>query len=111
MTDSTAQQVHDLAENATAKAHDIAENATAKARDLADQARHAVDETVTDAKAVVRDLEKSAGTAVTTGREYAVGLFDKLAAAYKGNPTLVIAVGTAAVAAVALLTGRGNKRR
>ena len=111
MTDNTAQQAHDLAENAAAKAGDLAENAAAKASELADQARHAVDDTVADAKAALRDLEKSAAPTITTVREFGLETFEKLTAAYKRNPTLVLTVGSAAIVAVATLTGLFSKRR
>ena len=100
-----------MTDNPAQLAHELAETAATKARELADQARHAVDDTVSDAKEVVRDLEESADTAVLTARVFALDVFDKVAAAYKRNPALVIGVGSAALATVALLTGRGGKRR
>jgi len=120
MTDNTAQHAHDIADDAVNNAHDIAENAADKARDiaadaadkagdLADQARHAIDDTVATATAAFREIDTNA--AVASVQKFATETFDKLTEAYKRNPTLVITLGSVAVAAVTGLAALLGKRR
>lgn len=109
MTDNTAQHAHDLADDAVDKASDFAEDAASKAGDLADQARHAIDDTVATATAALREIDTDA--AVTSVQKFATETFDKLAEAYKRNPTLVITLGAVAVAAVTGLGALLGKRR
>ena len=98
MTDHTAQQVHD-----------IVEDTVTKAGELADQARHAVDDTVATATAALREIDTTA--AIASAREFATDTLDKLSSAYKRNPTLVITLGSVAVAAVTGLGALLSKRR
>ncbi|POH62561.1 MULTISPECIES: hypothetical protein [Cryobacterium] len=98
MTDNTAQQ-----------AHDLVEDTVAKAGELADQARHAVDDTVATATAALRDIDTTA--AIASAREFATDTFGKLSDAYKRNPTLVLTLGSVAVAAVTGLGALLAKRR
>ena len=120
MTDNTAQHAHDFADDAARKAHDFADDAARKAHDvaddaarsagdLADQARHAIDETVATATAAFRDIDTNA--ALTSAQKFATETFDKLTEAYKRNPTLVITLGSLAVAAVTGLGALLSKRR
>ncbi|POH70783.1 hypothetical protein C3B59_03695 [Cryobacterium zongtaii] len=98
MTDNTAQQ-----------AHDLVEDTVTKAGELADQARHAVDDTVATATAALRDIDTTA--AIASAREFATDTFEKLSDAYKRNPTLVVTLGSVAVAAVTGLGALLAKRR
>ncbi|MEC5184747.1 ABC-type transporter Mla subunit MlaD [Cryobacterium sp. MP_3.1] len=98
MTDNTAQQ-----------AHDLVEDTVTKAGELADQARHAVDDTVATATAALRDIDTTA--AIASAREFATDTFEKLSDAYKRNPTLVLTLGSVAVAAVTGLGALLAKRR
>jgi len=100
MNDKTAQQAHDLVEDTVTKAGEITE-----------QARHALDDTVTSAKAIIRDFDDNAGSTVTAVRKFAADAVDKVTAAYKRNPTQVIALGTFAVAVLAALGTLVGKRR
>jgi hypothetical protein len=93
MTDNTAPQ-----------AHDFAEDAAATAGNLTDQARHAIDDTVATAKAALNDVDTTA--VLASAQEFAAGAVEKVTAAYKKNPALVISIGSAALVAVALLTKR-----
>ena len=98
MNDNTAQQ-----------AHDLVEDTVTKAGELADQARHAVDDTVATATAALREIDTTA--AVASAREFATETLEKLSAAYKRNPTLVITLGSVAVAAVTGLGALVSRRR
>ncbi|WP_104163543.1 hypothetical protein [Cryobacterium sp. N22] len=98
MTDHTAQQ-----------AHDLVEDTVTKAGELADQARHAVDDTVATATAALREIDTTA--AIAAAREFATDTFEKLSGAYKRNPTLVITLGSVALAAVTGLGALLAKRR
>jgi hypothetical protein len=98
MSDKTAQHVHDLVEDAFSKATEIAE-----------QARTAVDGTVADAKAVIRDLDGEA--AVAAAREFAGDTADKVSAAYKRNPRQVLVIGATAVAGFFALNAMAARRR
>jgi len=109
MTDNTAQQAHDLVEDTVTTAHDLVEDTVTKAGELADQARHAVDDTVATATAALRDIDTTA--AIASAREFATDTFEKLSGAYKRNPTLVITLGSVAVAAVTGLGALLAKRR
>lgn len=120
MTDNTAQQAHDFAEDAAEKAADVtkdatentgdfAEDAAAKAGDLAEQARKAVEDTISTAKSALNDIDTSA--AIASAQDFAGDTLDKLSAAYKRNPALVITIGTAALAAVATVGSLLTKRR
>lgn len=93
MSDKTAQNVHDLLEDTVAKAGAVL-----------DQARGALDDTIADARAVLRDLDDT--EAVTAARVVAAESVANVTGAYKRHPALVIAIGSAALVAVALLTKR-----
>jgi DNA-binding ferritin-like protein len=120
MTDNTARKAHDFAEDAAAQAGDLVDDiaartdefagtAAATAGDLADQARRAVNDTINTAKSALDDVDT--GAVLASAQEFAAGARDKLSAAYKRNPALVIAVGSAALAAVAALGSALSKRR
>ncbi|WEO76378.1 hypothetical protein BJQ94_13520 [Cryobacterium sp. SO2] len=120
MTDNTAQQAHDFAEDAAAKAGTFAEDAAKKAGnladdaaatagDLAEQARQAVDDTIATAKSALKDVDTSA--VIASAQDFAGNTLDKLSAAYKRNPALVITIGSAALAAVAAVGSVLAKRR
>ncbi|TFC01657.1 hypothetical protein E3O42_09805 [Cryobacterium adonitolivorans] len=98
-----------MTDNTTQQAHDLVEDTVAKAGELADQARHAVDDTVATATAALREIDTSA--AIASAREFATDTFDKLSDAYKRNPTLVITLGSVAVAAVTGLGALLGKRK
>jgi hypothetical protein len=98
MSDKTAQHVHDLVEDAFSKATGIAE-----------QARTAVDGTVADAKAVLRDLDGDA--AIAAARELAGDTAEKVSAAYKRNPRQVLVIGAIAVAGFFALNAMAARRR
>jgi hypothetical protein len=100
MSDKTAQHVHDLVEDAYAKA-----------TELAGQARNAVDGTVADAKAIIRDLDGNSEAAITAAREFAGETADKVSAAYKRNPRQVLVIGAIAVAGFFALNAMAAKRR
>ena len=93
MTDNTADQTHNLVDDAAKKAGDIAE-----------QARHAIDDTVSTVKSAVSDLDldKTADTLIATAHE----TLDKITAAYKRNPTLVLTIATVALAIVGTIVSR-----
>ncbi|ANP73484.1 hypothetical protein [Cryobacterium arcticum] len=93
MTDNTAQQ-----------AQHLAEDAADKATDLAEQARHAIDDTVSTVKSAVNDLDldKTADTVIATAHE----TLDKITAAYKRNPALVLTIASVALAIVGTIVSR-----
>jgi ElaB/YqjD/DUF883 family membrane-anchored ribosome-binding protein len=90
MTDNTAQQ-----------AQHLAEDAADKATDLAEQARHAIDDTVKSAVSDL-DLDKTADTVIATAHE----TLDKITAAYKRNPALVLTIASVALAIVGTIVSR-----
>ncbi|MBX0301140.1 hypothetical protein K2F54_14285 [Cryobacterium sp. 1639] len=98
MSDKTAQNVHDLVEDTVTKASAVV-----------DQARTALDDTLTDAKAAIRDLDDN--DTITAVRVVAAEAVDNVTGAYKRSPARVIVLGTLAVAAVALLGSLLSKRR
>jgi hypothetical protein len=98
MSDKTAQHVHDLVEDAFSKATEIAE-----------QTRTAVDGTVADSKAVIRDLDGDA--ALAAAREFAGDTAEKVSAAYKRNPRQILVIGAIAVAGFFALNAMAARRR
>ncbi|MBX0301138.1 hypothetical protein K2F54_14275 [Cryobacterium sp. 1639] len=93
-----------MTDNTTQHAREFAEDAAAQAGNLADQARQAIDETVATAKAALSDVDT--GAALASAQEFAAGTLEKVTAAYKKNPALVISIGSAALVAVALISKR-----
>jgi polyhydroxyalkanoate synthesis regulator phasin len=111
--DQAAQKVHDLVEDTVAKAGEIAEHARAAVDDTVANAKSVVDDTVANAKSAVNNFDDTADTAVTAVRVYALELLDKVSAAYKNNPSRVVAIATGAVAVLATVmtvSGRRNSR-
>lgn len=126
-----AEQAHELADDAGKKARDLADDAAKKAGDLADQARstvddtvkkagefadqarHSVDDAVTAATDAIHkfDLDGTAENAITSTRVLVAEGIDKLSAAYKRNPALVLTIGSVAVATVATIAAQLAKRR
>jgi predicted metal-dependent peptidase len=98
MSDKSAQQIHDLVEDTVTKAAAVV-----------DQARSVIDDTLTDAKSAIRDLDDN--DALTAVRVVAAESVDNVTSAYRRSPGRVIALGTLAVSAVALLGLLLSKRR
>lgn len=93
-----------MTDNTTPQTPNSTENAAGSASSIAEQARQAVDNTVTTVTSAVSDLDldKTAESVIATANE----TLDKIRAAYKRNPALVLAIGSAALAVVGTIVTR-----